>query len=140
MPGPFTLAQQAQDEHYRDDEALALAYAAAVNEEARDLKAAGADVVQLDEPWLQARPDRAGRYAVKAINRALAGISGLTAVHLCFGYAAMVTDRPAAYAFLTELADSLAGQISIEAAARARPRGAREPRAQDRGARRREPR
>ena len=116
LPGPFTLAQQAQDEHYRDDEALALAYAAAVNEEALDLKGAGADVVQLDEPWLQARPDRAARYAVKAINRALAGISGPTAVHLCFGYAAMVTERPATYTFLTELADSVAAQISIEAA------------------------
>jgi 5-methyltetrahydropteroyltriglutamate--homocysteine methyltransferase len=116
LPGPFTLAQQAQDEHYHDEEALALAYAAAVNEEARDLKAAGADVIQLDEPWLQARPGRAARYAVTAINRALAGIPGPTAVHLCFGYAAMVTDRPRGYAFLAELADSAATQISIEAA------------------------
>jgi 5-methyltetrahydropteroyltriglutamate--homocysteine methyltransferase len=116
LPGPFTLAQQAQDEHYHDEEALALAYAAAVNEEARDLKAAGADVIQLDEPWLQARPDRAARYGVKAIDRALAGLPGTTTVHLCFGYAAMVTDRPPGYAFLTELADSAAGQISIEAA------------------------
>ena len=116
LPCPFTLAQQAQDEHYHDEEALALAYAAAVNEEARDLKAAGADVIQLDEPWLQARPDRAARYGVKAINRALAGIAGPTTVHLCFGYAATVADRPHGYAFLTELADSAADQVSIEAA------------------------
>jgi 5-methyltetrahydropteroyltriglutamate--homocysteine methyltransferase len=116
LPGPFTLAQQAQDEHYGDEEALALAYAAAVNEEARDLKAAGVDVIQLDEPWLQARPDRAARYGVKAIDRALAGVPGPTAVHLCFGYAAAVGDRPGAYAFLAELAGSAADQISIEAA------------------------
>jgi 5-methyltetrahydropteroyltriglutamate--homocysteine methyltransferase len=116
LPGPFTLAQQAQDEHYGDEEALALAYAAAVNEEARDLKAAGVDVIQLDEPWLQARPDRAARYGVKAIDRALAGVPGPTAVHLCFGYAAAVGDRPGAYAFLAELAGSAAHQISIEAA------------------------
>jgi 5-methyltetrahydropteroyltriglutamate--homocysteine methyltransferase len=116
LPGPFTLAQQAQDEHYGDEEALALAYAAAVNEEARDLKAAGVDVIQLDEPWLQARPDRAVRYGVRAIDRALAGVPGPTAVHLCFGYAAAVSDRPGAYAFLAELAGSAAGQISIEAA------------------------
>ena len=116
LPGPFTLAQQAQDEHYGDEEALALAYAAVVNEEARDLKAAGADVIQLDEPWLAARPDRAARYGVKAINRALAGVPGPTAVHLCFGYAAAVRDRPGAYAFLAELADSAADQVSIEAA------------------------
>jgi 5-methyltetrahydropteroyltriglutamate--homocysteine methyltransferase len=116
LPGPFTLAQQAQDEHYHDEEALALAYAAVVNEEARDLKAAGADVVQLDEPWLQARPDRAARYGVRAINRALAGIPGPTAVHLCFGYAAMVTAKASSYAFLGELVDSAATQISIEAA------------------------
>ena len=116
LPGPFTLAQQAQDEHYHDEEALALAYAAVVNEEARDLKAAGADVIQLDEPWLQARPDRATRYGVKAINRALAGLPRTTIVHLCFGYAAAVPDRPPGYAFLAELADSAADQISIEAA------------------------
>jgi 5-methyltetrahydropteroyltriglutamate--homocysteine methyltransferase len=99
LPGPFTLAQQAQDEHYRDDEALAFAYAAAVNEEARDLQAAGVDVIQLDEPWLQARPDRAARYGVRAIDRALAGVTATTAVHLCFGYAAVVTDKARAYAF-----------------------------------------
>jgi 5-methyltetrahydropteroyltriglutamate--homocysteine methyltransferase len=116
LPGPFTLAQQAQDEHYGDEEALALAYAAAVNQEARDLKAAGADVIQLDEPWLQARPDRAARYGVAAIDGALAGIAGPTAVHLCFGYAATVSGKTGGYAFLGALAGSAATQISIEAA------------------------
>ena len=116
LPGPFTMAQQVQDEHYKDDEALALAYADAVNAEARDLKAAGADVIQLDEPWLQARPEQAARYGVKAIDRALKGIPGATAVHLCFGYAHTVRDKPSGYSFLARLADSVAGQISIEAA------------------------
>ncbi len=116
LPGPFTMAQQAQDDHYRDEEALALAFAAAVNEEIRDLQAAGADVIQLDEPWLQARPERALRYGVKAINRALQGIPGTTVVHLCFGYAAAVSDKPSGYSFLPQLADSTASQISIEAA------------------------
>ena len=116
LPGPFTMAQQAQDDYYRDEEALALAFAAAVNEEVRDLKAAGADVIQLDEPWLQARADRAARYGVKAINRALAGIEGTTVVHLCFGYAAAVKDKPSGYSFLPQLADTTASQISIEAA------------------------
>jgi 5-methyltetrahydropteroyltriglutamate--homocysteine methyltransferase len=116
LPGPFTMTQQAQDDYYRDEEALALAYAAAVNEEIRDLRAAGADVIQLDEPWLQARPERAARYGVKAINRALQGIEGTTVVHLCFGYAAAVKDKPSGYSFLPQLADSTATQISIEAA------------------------
>jgi 5-methyltetrahydropteroyltriglutamate--homocysteine methyltransferase len=116
LPGPFTMTQQAQDDHYKDEEALAMAFAAAVNEEVRDLKAAGADVIQLDEPWLQARPDRAARYGVKAINRALQGIQGTTVVHLCFGYAAAVKDKPSGYSFLPQLADSAASQISIEAA------------------------
>jgi 5-methyltetrahydropteroyltriglutamate--homocysteine methyltransferase len=116
LPGPFTMAQQAQDEYYRDEEALALAYAAAVNEELRDLKAAGADVLQLDEPWLQARPEAAARYGVKAINRALQGIPGTTVVHLCFGYAAAVSGKPSGYSFLPQLADTSATQISIEAA------------------------
>jgi 5-methyltetrahydropteroyltriglutamate--homocysteine methyltransferase len=116
LPGPFTMAQQAQDEHYRDEEALAMAYAAAVNEELKDLKRAGADVVQLDEPWLQARADRAARYGVRAINRALEGIGGTTVVHLCFGYAAAVKDKPAGYSFLAQLAGTTASQISIEAA------------------------
>jgi 5-methyltetrahydropteroyltriglutamate--homocysteine methyltransferase len=116
LPGPFTMAQQAQDDYYKDEEALALALAAAVNEEIRDLKAAGADVVQIDEPWLQARPDKAARYGVKAINRALQGIGGTTVVHLCFGYAAAVKDKPTGYSFLPQLADTTAAQISIEAA------------------------
>ena len=116
LPGPFTMAQQAQDDYYRDEEALALAYAAAVNEELKDLKRAGADVVQLDEPWLQARAERAARYGVKAINRALEGVAGPTVVHLCFGYAAAVKDKPAGYSFLAQLAGTSASQISIEAA------------------------
>ncbi len=116
LPGPFTMAQQAQDDYYKDEEALAMAFAAAVNEELRDLLAAGADVVQLDEPWLQARPDRAARYGVKAINRALQAIEGTTVVHLCFGYAAAVKEKPSGYSFLPQLADTTASQISIEAA------------------------
>jgi len=116
LPGPFTLSMQAHDEHYGDDEALAMAYAAVVAEEARDLVAAGADVIQLDEPWLQARPEQARRYGVKAINRALEGVPGTTVVHLCFGYAALVSDKPSGYSFLPQLADSTAMQISIEAA------------------------
>jgi len=116
LPGPFTMAQQAQDDYYGDEEALALAYAAAVNEELKDLQRAGADIVQLDEPWLQARADRAARYGVKAINRALDGIQGTTVVHLCFGYAAAVKDKPSGYSFLGQLAETRASQISIEAA------------------------
>ncbi len=116
LPGPFTMTQQAQNDHYADEEALALDYAAAVNAEARDLKAAGADVIQLDEPYLQARAEKAKRYGVKAINRALEGIPGPTAIHLCFGYAHVVHERPSGYSFLPELADSAAQQISIEAA------------------------
>jgi 5-methyltetrahydropteroyltriglutamate--homocysteine methyltransferase len=116
IPGPFTMTQQAQNDHYADDEALAMDYAAAVNAELRELKAAGADVIQLDEPYLQARPEKARAYGVKAINRALAGIPGPTAVHLCFGYAHVVHQRPSGYSFLPELADCLADQISIETA------------------------
>jgi 5-methyltetrahydropteroyltriglutamate--homocysteine methyltransferase len=116
LPGPFTMTQQAQDDHYGDEEAVAMAFAAAVNEEIRDLKAAGADVIQLDEPWLQARHERAARYGVKAINRALEGIAGTTVVHLCFGYAAAVKEKPSGYSFLPQLADARATQISIEAA------------------------
>jgi 5-methyltetrahydropteroyltriglutamate--homocysteine methyltransferase len=116
LPGPFTMTQQAQDDFYKDEEALAMAYAAAVNEEIRDLKKAGADVIQLDEPWLQARAERAARYGVKAINRALQGIEGTTVVHLCFGYAAAVKDKPSGYSFLAQLAQTSASQISIEAA------------------------
>jgi len=116
VPGPFTMALQAQDDFYGSTETLALAYADAVREEIRDLFAAGADIVQLDEPWLQANPDRARRYGVKAINRALEEVAGTTAVHLCFGYAAIVHDRPAGYSFLSELAACHADQISIETA------------------------
>lgn len=116
LPGPFTMAQQAKNDFYADDAEMAMDYAQAANEEARELKAAGADVIQLDEPWLQARPEAARRYGVAAINRALQGIPGTTVVHLCFGYADMVHDKPTGYSFLPELADSIAGQISIEAA------------------------
>ena len=117
LPGPFTLAQQAQNEFYRNDEEMAMDFAIAVNEEALALEKAGADVLQLDEPWLRNDPDAAGRYAVKAINRALQGIRVPTVVHLCFGYAAVMPGaKPAGYAFLPGLADSIAQQISIEAA------------------------
>jgi len=110
------MAQQCEDQHYRDEEALALDYAAALNDEIKDLFAAGADVVQLDDPWMQARPEKAKRYGLKAIERALQGVSGTTAVHLCFGYAQMVKDKPSGYSFLPELDRSSAQQISIEAA------------------------
>ena len=116
VPGPFTMAQQAQDDHYGSRESLALGYAEAVNEEVRDLFAAGADIVQLDEPYLQARPDEARRYGVRAINRALADAAGTTAVHLCFGYAAIIHDRPAGYSFLPELAGCSCDQVSVETA------------------------
>jgi len=116
LPGPFTLSMQAHDEYYGDPEAVAMAYADAVAEEARDLKAAGADIIQFDEPWLQARPEQAMQFGVKALNRALEGVPGPTVVHLCFGYAAMVADKPSGYSFLSQLADSAAEQISIEAA------------------------
>lgn len=116
LPGPFTMTQQAQNDHYDTDEAAAMDYAAAVNEEIRDLFAAGADVVQLDEPYMQARPEIAKQYAVKAINRALDGIDGETAVHICFGYAHVVHERPEGYSFLPELNDCAADQISIETA------------------------
>jgi 5-methyltetrahydropteroyltriglutamate--homocysteine methyltransferase len=114
VPGPFTMAQQAQDDHYGSRENLAYGYAEAVNEEVADLFAAGADIVQLDEPYLQARPDEARRYGVAAINRALAGAAGTTAVHLCFGYAAIIHDRPSGYSFLPELAECACDQVSIE--------------------------
>ena len=116
VPGPFTVTQQAQDDYYHDEKALALDVAAAVNEEIKDLRAAGADVVQIDEPYLQARPEKARAYGVEVINRALEGIEGTTALHLCFGYAAIVHSRPPQYAFLAELRDCVAKQISIEAA------------------------
>ncbi|HEX3862895.1 MAG TPA: 5-methyltetrahydropteroyltriglutamate--homocysteine methyltransferase [Stellaceae bacterium] len=116
LPGPFTLSQQAQNAFYPDKEALAMDYAIAVNEELRALKATGVDVVQLDEPWVRTAPEDAARYGVRAINRALEGVAGPTIVHLCFGYAAMVQNKPAGYAFLPQLADCAAQQISIEAA------------------------
>jgi len=116
VPGPFTMAQQAQNDYYTSTEDLALGYAEAVNEEVADLFRAGADIVQLDEPYLQARPDEARRYGVRVINRALEGITGTTAVHLCFGYAAIIHERPAGYSFLPELAACRADQISIETA------------------------
>jgi 5-methyltetrahydropteroyltriglutamate--homocysteine methyltransferase len=116
VPGPFTMTQQAQNDHYADERSLAFAYAAAVNEELRDLKAAGADVVQIDEPYLQARPEPAREYAVEAINRALAGIEGETVLHTCFGYAHIVKDRPTGYPFLRELNDCVATHLSLESA------------------------
>jgi 5-methyltetrahydropteroyltriglutamate--homocysteine methyltransferase len=116
VPGPFTMTQQAQNDHYAHDRDLALAYAEAVNEELRDLKAAGADVVQIDEPYLQARPEPARAYAVEAINRALDEIEGDTVLHTCFGYAHIVHDRPPGYSFLAELNDCAADQIAIETA------------------------
>jgi 5-methyltetrahydropteroyltriglutamate--homocysteine methyltransferase len=117
LPGPFTMAQQAKNEFYEDMEALAMDLAAAVNEEARDLQAAGADLIQLDEPWLRNDPEGAKRYAVPAINRALEGLTVPTALHLCFGYAAVVRhQKPSGYSFLPQLAATNAQQISIEAA------------------------
>ena len=116
VPGPFTMSKQAQNEFYQSDEAMALDYAAAVNDEIKDLFSAGADVVQIDEPWMQQHPDRAREYGLKALDRALDGVTGTVAVHLCFGYAAVVHDKPVGYSFLSELEGSRAGQISIEAA------------------------
>jgi 5-methyltetrahydropteroyltriglutamate--homocysteine methyltransferase len=116
LPGPFTMSQQAKNEFYDDEADLALAYAAAVNEEARDLRSAGADVIQLDEPWLQARPEQAHAFALAAIDRALEGIEGETALHTCFGYGHVVRDKPHGYPFLAELNACAARQISVEAA------------------------
>jgi 5-methyltetrahydropteroyltriglutamate--homocysteine methyltransferase len=117
LPGPFTLAQQARNEFYRDPEEMAMDFAAAVNAEAHDLEAAGADVIQLDEPWLRNDPEAARRYAVPAIDRALAGLTVPTALHLCFGYAAVMRQaKPTGYSFLPQLAATTAAQISIEAA------------------------
>jgi len=116
VPGPFTMSRQAQNDYYASDEAAAMAYAAAVNEEIRDLFAAGADIVQVDEPYMQARPDKAREYGLKALNCALEGIAGCTAVHICFGYAAIVHQRPSGYSFLPELADCSCQQVSVETA------------------------
>ena len=116
VPGPFTMTHQAQDDHYGDERSLALAYADAVNAELRDLRAAGADVVQIDEPYLQARPEPAREYAVEAVDRALDGIEGDTVLHTCFGYAHIVHDRPSGYPFLSELNECAASHLSLEAA------------------------
>jgi 5-methyltetrahydropteroyltriglutamate--homocysteine methyltransferase len=116
VPGPFTMSQQAQNEFYETDEAAAMDYAAAVNEEIKDLFKAGADIVQVDEPYMQARPEKARQYGLKALNRALDGVAGETAVHICFGYAAVIHERPSAYSFLPELAACSCKEISIETA------------------------
>ena len=116
VPGPFTMSQLAHDEHYGNDEDLVMAYAAAVNDELKDLKAVGCDFVQIDEPYLQAHPERARELGVEAIDRALDGIEGTTVVHMCFGYAYAVKDKPAGYSFLPELDRCSATQISVEAA------------------------
>src|SRR5262249_39403170 len=116
VPGPFTMTQQAQNDYYDDERSLALAYADAVNDELRDLKAAGADIVQIDEPYLQARPEQAREYAVEAIDRALDGIGGDTVLHTCFGYAHIVHDKPAGYPFLRGLADCSSTHLSLATA------------------------
>jgi 5-methyltetrahydropteroyltriglutamate--homocysteine methyltransferase len=116
VPGPFTMAVQAQDDYYKDEEAVANAYAEVVNAEIKDLFAAGADVVQLDEPWMVSFHDKARKYGIKALNRAIEGVGGKVAVHLCLGYAHVVKDKPSKYAFFEELEASKADQISIETA------------------------
>ncbi len=116
VPGPFTMSQQAQNDYYPSEEAAAIDYAVAVNEEIRDLFAAGADIVQIDEPYMQARPEKARQFGLKALNRALQDIDGTTAVHICFGYAAIIHQRPSGYSFLPELAGCACRQVSIETA------------------------
>jgi 5-methyltetrahydropteroyltriglutamate--homocysteine methyltransferase len=116
VPGPFTMSQQAQNDFYPNVDEMALDYAAAVNAEIKDLFAAGADVVQIDEPWMEARPEEAQRYGLMALSRAVEGVKGTTALHICFGYAALVPGRPARYSFLEKLADAPVQQISIETA------------------------
>ncbi len=116
VPGPFTMLQQAQNDFYASEEEAAMDYADAVNAEIRDLFAAGADVVQIDEPYMQARPEKARRYGLAALNRALDGVTGTTAVHICFGYAAIIHERPSGYSFLPELAQCSCRQVSIETA------------------------
>jgi 5-methyltetrahydropteroyltriglutamate--homocysteine methyltransferase len=116
LPGPFTMSEQAQTTYYPDRESLAIDLAAAVNQEVKDLFAAGADIVQLDEPWMQRFPERARQYGVKVVNRALEGVTGTTAIHVCFGYAAVVPRKPSSYSFLTELEEAVVNQVSIEAA------------------------
>ncbi len=116
LPGPFTMSQQVQNDYYPGDSAVAMAYAVAVNEEIRDLFNAGADIVQLDEPYMQARPEKAREYGLEALNRALEGITGTTAVHICFGYAAIIHERPSGYSFLPELSACACQQVSVETA------------------------
>ena len=116
VPGPFTMSQQAQNDHYATDAEAAMAYAEAVNAEIRDLFAAGADIVQIDEPYMQARPEKAAEFGLTALNRALEGITGTTAVHICFGYAAIIHERPSGYSFLGQLAGCPCNQVSIETA------------------------
>lgn len=116
LPGPFTMTQQAQNDFYERESDMALDYAAAVNAEIRDLFAAGADIVQIDEPYMQARPEKAREYGLAALERALDGVTGVTALHICFGYAALIHERPTGYSFLPELAASSVRQISIETA------------------------
>jgi 5-methyltetrahydropteroyltriglutamate--homocysteine methyltransferase len=116
VPGPFTMSQQAQNDFYKDEMEMALDYAAAVNAEIKDLFAAGADIVQIDEPYMQARPEKARQYGLMALDAALSGVYGRTAVHICFGYAAIIHVRPSGYSFLPELAGSLVRQVSIETA------------------------
>src|SRR6185295_5783998 len=116
VPGPFTMTQQAQNDHYPSEEAAALDYAEAVNAEIQDLFAAGADIVQIDEPYMQARPEKARAYGLRAVNRALEGVTGTTALHICFGYAAIIHHRPTGYSFLPELRDCSCQQVSIETA------------------------
>jgi 5-methyltetrahydropteroyltriglutamate--homocysteine methyltransferase len=116
VPGPFTMSQQAQNDFYKDEGEMALDYAAAVNAEIKDLFAAGADIVQMDEPYMQARPEKARQYGIAALERALEGVTGMTALHICFGYAAIIHERPSAYSFLPELAGTSVKQVSIETA------------------------
>ena len=117
VPGPFTMAQQAQIDYYDGSrEKASLDYADAVNAEIRDLFAAGADIVQIDEPYMQARPEEARAFGLAALNRALNGVTGTTAVHICFGYAAIIHARPSGYSFLPELAGCSCHQVSVETA------------------------
>jgi 5-methyltetrahydropteroyltriglutamate--homocysteine methyltransferase len=116
VPGPFTMSAQCQDDFYHDGKKLSLGYAAAVNAEIKDLFAAGADIVQIDEPWMQSRPQQARAYGLRALDCALDGVKGTTAVHICFGYAAVVKDKPSGYSFLSEFERSAVHQVSIEAA------------------------
>jgi 5-methyltetrahydropteroyltriglutamate--homocysteine methyltransferase len=116
VPWPFTMSAQCQDDFYHDDEKLALDYAAVVNAEIKDLFSAGADIVQIDEPWMQSRPQQARAYGLKALDLAIDGVNGTTAVHICFGYAAVVKDKPSGYSFLSEFERCIVDQVSIEAA------------------------